>query len=59
VVQRAEINRMTVIEFAPDSAQAGVYRSLARSILENRDLVIPTPLSMDDLESLAMEFIPA
>jgi nitrogenase iron protein NifH len=50
---------MTVIEFAPDSAQAGVYRSLARSILENRDLVIPTPLSMDDLESLAMEFLPA
>jgi nitrogenase iron protein NifH len=59
VVQRAEINRMTVIEFAPDSTQAGVYRSLARSILENRDLVIPTPLSMDDLESLAMEFLPA
>ncbi|MGA2934125.1 MAG: AAA family ATPase [Methanomicrobiales archaeon] len=59
IVQRAEINRMTVIEFAPDSAQAGVYRSLAKSILENRNLVIPTPLSMDDLESLAMEFIPA
>jgi nitrogenase iron protein NifH len=59
VVQRAEINRMTVIEFAPDSTQAGVYRRLAKSILENRDLVIPTPLSMDDLESLALEFLPA
>jgi len=59
VVQRAEIHRMTVIEFAPDSAQAGVYRDLARSIIGNSELVIPTPLSMDDLESLAMEFLPA
>jgi len=59
VVQRAEIHRMTVIEYAPDSPQAGVYRSLAQSIIENHELVIPTPLSMDDLESLAMEFLPA
>jgi len=59
VVQRAEIHRMTVIEFAPDSAQADVYRRLAKSILGNRDLVIPAPLSMDDLESLALEFLPA
>ncbi|HVN66463.1 MAG TPA: AAA family ATPase [Methanomicrobiales archaeon] len=59
VVQRAEIHRMTVIEYAPDSAQAGVYRQLAKSIVENRELGIPTPLSMDDLESLAMEFLPA
>ena len=59
VVQRAEIHRMTVIEYAPDSAQAGVYRQLAQSIIGNRDLGIPTPLSMDDLESLALEFLPA
>ena len=59
VVQRAEINRMTVIEYAPDSPQAAVYRGLAQSILENHDLVVPTPLSMDDLESLAMEYLPA
>jgi len=59
VVQKAEVNRMTVIEYAPGSAQAEVYRNLAKSILGNTDLVIPTPLSMDDLESLAMEFLPA
>jgi len=59
VVQRAEINRMTVIEYAPDSPQAGVYRGLARTILDNTELVVPEPLSMDDLESLALEFLPA
>ena len=28
IVQNAEINRQTVIEYAPDSAQATVYREL-------------------------------
>ncbi|MDT8357761.1 MAG: Ni-sirohydrochlorin a,c-diamide reductive cyclase ATP-dependent reductase subunit [Methanomicrobiaceae archaeon] len=57
IVQVAEINRQTVMEYAPGSTQAEVYRDLARTILENTDLSIPTPLDMDELETLALEFV--
>jgi nitrogenase iron protein NifH len=56
VVQRAELRRMTVIEYEPDHPQAGEYRTLARKIENNKDLVIPTPISMDELEELLVEF---
>ncbi len=56
VVQRAEIRRMTVIEYDPKSTQAGEYRSLATKIIENKNMVIPTPITMDELEDLLMEF---
>jgi nitrogenase iron protein NifH len=60
-VQRAELRRMTVIEYSPEHKQAGEYKELARKIVENQKLVIPTPLDMDELEGLLMEFgiIPA
>ena len=57
IVQIAEINKQTVMEFAPASGQAAVYRDLARNVLENTDLTIPRPLEMDELESLALEFV--
>jgi nitrogenase iron protein NifH len=47
---------MTVIEYAPQHRQAEEYRTLARKILENKKLVIPTPLTMEELEELLMEF---
>lgn len=56
VVQRAEIRRMTVIEYDPEAAQAEEYRSLARKIIDNKNLVIPTPITMDELEDLLLEF---
>ncbi len=56
VVQRAELRRMTVIEYEPDHPQAGEYRALAEKISNNKDLVIPTPISMDELEELLVEF---
>jgi nitrogenase iron protein NifH len=55
-VQRAEIRRMTVIEYDPTHRQADEYRQLARKIIDNRNLVIPTPITMDELEDLLMEF---
>jgi nitrogenase iron protein NifH len=55
-VQRAELRRMTVIEYSPQHKQAEEYRTLARKIAENKNLVIPKPLSMDELEGLLMEF---
>ena len=56
IVQRAEIRRMTVIEYDPTCAQANEYRTLANKIIENKNLNIPTPITMDELEELLMEF---
>jgi len=55
-VQRAEMRRMTVIEYSPEHPQAQEYRNLAEKILNNKMLVIPTPLEMEELEDLLMEF---
>jgi nitrogenase iron protein NifH len=57
VVQHAELRRMTVIEFAPESKQAGEYRALASKIHNNAgNGTIPTPITMDQLEDMLMEF---
>jgi nitrogenase iron protein NifH len=56
MVQRAEINRKTVIEFDPKHSQADEYRTLARKIEANELHVIPKPMSTDDLEKLLIEY---
>ena len=56
IVQRAEINKKTVIDFDPTVGQAEEYRKLARAIEANTKFVIPKPLEMEDLEKLLMEF---
>ncbi len=56
IVQRAEIRRMTVIEYDPKCNQADEYRTLAQKIINNKKFVIPEPASMDELEELLMEF---
>ena len=55
-VQRAEIRRMTVIEYDPTHKQADEYRTLAQKVIDNEMLVIPQPCTMDELEELLMEF---
>jgi nitrogenase iron protein NifH len=56
IVQHAELRRMTVIEYDATCSQADEYRTLARKIDENKMFNIPTPLTMDELEGLLMEF---
>ncbi|MEJ2091909.1 MAG: nitrogenase iron protein [Syntrophobacterales bacterium] len=56
MVQRAEINRKTVIEFDPTHLQADEYRALARKIEANDMLVIPKPMTTDDLEKLLIDY---
>ncbi|BCL39033.1 nitrogenase iron protein [Nostoc sp. MS1] len=56
IVQHAELRRMTVNEYAPDSNQAHEYRTLADKIINNQNLAIPTPIEMDELEDLLIEF---
>jgi len=55
-VQRAEVRKMTVIEYNSTHPQADEYRQLARKIENNTHMTIPTPLTMDELEELMMEF---
>ncbi|MBI5748537.1 MAG: nitrogenase iron protein [Nitrospinae bacterium] len=56
VVQRAELRRMTVIEYSKEHPQADEYRKLAKTIVDNKDMVVPTPITMDELEALLMEY---
>jgi len=55
-VQRAEINRKTVIDYSPDHAQANEYRTLAKKIDDNKMFVVPNPLEIEELEKLLIDF---
>lgn len=56
IVQHAEINRKTVIEYRPDSNQADEYRGLAQAVIDNKDYSIPTPMEQERLEEILLEF---
>ncbi|MBU2702096.1 nitrogenase iron protein NifH [Sporomusaceae bacterium BoRhaA] len=56
LVQRAEINKKTVIDFDPEADQAKAYRSLAQAIDENKMFVIPKPMKQERLEELMMAY---
>jgi nitrogenase iron protein NifH len=55
-VQRAEINRKTVIEWNPEAPQADQYRELARAMDGNDMFIIPKPMQMNDLEHLLIDY---
>ncbi|WP_028573642.1 nitrogenase iron protein [Desulfonatronovibrio hydrogenovorans] len=55
-VQRAEINRKTVIDYSPESVQAGHYRSLAKAIDSNEMFVVPDPMHTDELEKILLDY---
>jgi len=52
IVQLCESKNRTVIELAPESRQAEVYRNLARKIIENRELAEPNVLSLEELGAI-------
>ena len=56
IVQHAELRRMTVIEYDSECSQANEYRELARKIEDNDRKTIPTPITMDELEELLIDF---
>lgn len=55
MVQRAEINRKTVIAYEPAHPQADEYRTLAKKIEENKMHVVPRPMHTDELEKLLIQ----
>ena len=56
MVHDAEIHRQTVLEYAPQSPQAEVYRRLASAIDENTQLVIPQPMAFEALEEMVERY---
>ncbi|MCF8479309.1 MAG: nitrogenase iron protein [Rhodospirillum sp.] len=57
IVQHAELRRQTVIQYDGTCKQAGEYRALAEKIHNNSGQgVIPTPITMEELEDMLMEF---
>ena len=56
IVQRAEINKQTVIQYRPDSDQAQEYRNLAEAVINNTNFTIPTPMKQERLEEILSEF---
>ncbi len=56
VVQRAEFNKKTVVDYNAQENQAREYGELARKIIENDMFVIPKPLSMDELELMVAKY---
>jgi vanadium nitrogenase iron protein len=56
IVQKAEFNKKSVVEYDADCNQAHEYSELARKIIENDKFVRPTPLSMDDLEKMVARY---
>jgi nitrogenase iron protein NifH len=55
-VQRAEINKRTVLDYDSTLPQAQEYLTLAQKIEQNEDFSIPTPITQDELEDLMREY---
>jgi nitrogenase iron protein NifH len=56
VVQKAEFNKKTVVEYDAECNQANEYKTLAQKIINNKDFVIPHPLKMDELEAMVVKY---
>lgn len=56
IVQKAEFNKKTVVEFDAECNQANEYGELGRKIIENENFVIPKPLTMDQLEAMVVKY---
>ena len=56
IVQKAEFNKKTVIEYDENCNQAHEYSELARKIIANENFVIPKPLTMPELESMVVKY---
>jgi len=55
-VTQSELQGKTTIEAAPTSAQADIYRSLARKIAEHTESKTPSPLEISELRAWAAKW---
>lgn len=56
LVQEAEGRGGTVIQIFPESDMAGVFRTLASTILNNSQTVIPHPMELEDIMALVRKY---
>jgi nitrogenase iron protein NifH len=53
VIQACELEGGAVVDHSPQSKEAGIFRDLAKAIMENDSRVIPTPITdLGDLERM-------
>lgn len=58
VIQACEVESKTVLEHSPQSAEADVFRELARRVMDNDRQVIPKPIEeLSDLEAMYREHL--
>jgi nitrogenase iron protein NifH len=58
VIQACELEGRPVVEHAPGSPEAGIFRNLAKAMIENDSRVIPTPVNdLAELERMYREHI--
>ncbi len=55
-VTQSELQGKTTIEAAPASAQADVYRSLAKKIASHTESKVPSPLATNELREWAAKW---
>ncbi len=56
IVNEAENQRQTVLQYAPESRQAQIYRELAEAMLHNEEMAVPSPMSFEELEELVAAY---
>ena len=56
IVNIAENQKQTVLQYAPDSDQAKVYFKLAEDMWNNENLTVPTPIAFEELEKLVEDY---
>jgi nitrogenase iron protein NifH len=57
VIQACELEGRAVVEHSPDSREAGIFRDLAKDIMENDSRVIPMPITdLAELEQLYRKY---
>lgn len=56
IVQKAEFNKKSVVEYDDNCNQAHEYETLAKKIIENEMFVVPSPLDMDCLEKMVSKY---
>jgi len=57
VIQACELEGRAVVDHSPESAEAGIFRNLAKDIMGNDSRVIPTPINdLAELEQLYRKY---
>ena len=59
MIQACELEAKAVMEHAPDSKEAEIFRDLAKAVMENDSRVVPTPVTdLAELEAMYRKHIP-